>query len=478
MSTPLGVALGGRAHRLRNALRRRTGQHWEPTDALRRGLLVGVGLVAFGALTHRLDVLLIGAPLLLSTVAGLARIPSGPVVVRPLPAPRLVDAARDRRLSVEVDCPRGTELLAVRLPEPDTAGPGRVYVLPAGRYRLSCRRGTDGWGEGIVLRTDHLVAGHDCLTMYGPVVGAATRQVVLPPVEPLPAGALPPRAAGLVGVHRSRRPGDSTELRDIRPFAPGDRLRRVDWRVSLRSGFPHTGGLHVRERHAEADADLLLALDTRVDVGPLLAEWASSTGVPAGGGRPAQRASSLDTAVRAAASLAASYLRQGDRVGMVDLGRPQLYLKPGAGARQLLRVRHRLVLSARAAGWSPRPVLAQQLVPAGATVAVLSPFLDDAVAQLAVVAARRGNLVVAVDVLPQPLVADPETPWGEAALVLVRAERRARLEGLAWHGVPVLPWTGSQPGGQSGGQSGAAAAAATLHRLTSARRPRAHVPRP
>jgi len=464
VTTSVDLALSGRAHRLRNALRRRTGEHWEPTDALRRGLLVGVGLVAFGALWHRLDVLLIGAPLLLATLAGLTRRPSGAVVVRPLPAPRLVDGVHDRKLSVDVDCGGGAEVLALRLPEPGRVGPGLVHVLPAGRFRLACKRGTDGWGEGIVLRTDHLLAGQDCLMVYGPVVGAATRQVVLPPVDPLPAGPLPPRAAGLVGAHRSRRPGDSTELRDIRPFAPGDRLRKIDWRVSLRSGFPHSGALHVRERHADADADVVLALDTRVDVGVMLSDWASAAASGAGSGHRSPQASSLDTAVRAAASLAASYLQQGDRVGLADLGRPQLYLKPGTGARQLLRLRHRLVLSSRSAGWSPRPVLAQQLVPAGAMVVVLSPFLDDAVAQLAVVAARRGNLVVAIDVLPQPLVADAETPWGDAVLALVRAERRARLDGLAWHGVPVLRWTAGEHGG--------ATVAATLRRLTSARRPR------
>ncbi|HEY3263466.1 MAG TPA: DUF58 domain-containing protein [Pseudonocardiaceae bacterium] len=466
MATPIDVALSGRAQRLRMALRRRTGEHWEPTDALRRGLLVGVGLVAFGALWHRLDVLLIGAPLLLATLVGLTGRPSGPVVVRPLPAPRLVDVVHDRQLSVEVDCGGVAEVLALRLPQPGRGGAGRVHVLPAGRFRLTCSRGSDGWGEAIVLRTDHLLAGRDCLMVYGPVVGAATRQVVLPPVDPLPAGPLPPRAAGLVGAHRSRRPGDSTELRAIRPFAPGDRLRRVDWRVSLRAGFPHSGALHVRERHADADADVVLALDTGVDVGAALGDWASVTpsgrAFRTGSGHRSGPASSLDTAVRAAASLAASYLQQGDRVGLADLGRPQLYLKPGSGVRQLLRLRHRLVLCARSAGWSPRPVLAQQLVPAGAMVAVLSPFLDDAVAQLAVVAARRGNLVVAIDVLPQPLVADPETPWGEAVLALVRAERRARLDGLASHGVPVLRWTLGEP----------ATAAATLHRLTSGRRPR------
>jgi uncharacterized protein (DUF58 family) len=331
-------------------------------------------------------------------------------------------------------------------------------VLAAGRYRLTCKRGTDSWGDGVVLRADHLLASQDCLMVYGPVVGQATTQMVLPPVDPLPAGPLPPRAAGLVGAHRSRRAGDSTDLRDIRPFAPGDRLRRVDWRVSLRSGFPHSGALHVRERHADADADVVLALDTRVDVGASIADWVLSEGRATGSGQPGAHISSLDTAIRAAASLGASYLRQGDRVGLADLGRPQLYLPPGGGSRQLLRLRHRLVLCARAAGWSPRPVLERRLVPTGAVVAVLSPFLDDAVAALAVVAARRGNLVIAVDVLPTPLVPDLEGIWGDAVLALIRAERRARLDALASHGVPVVPWPG--------GEGAAAVAAARLRRLT------------
>lgn len=456
---------GGRAARLRDALRRRTGSHWESTDALHRGLLLGVGLVGAGTLLHRLDMVLIGAPLLLASVAVLGPRPQGEVVVRPVPAPRLIDSVRDPTLSIEVDCGPAAELLAVRLPEPARPGPGRVHVIAAGRFRLDCQRGTDGWGEGIVLRTDHLLAGADCLMVYGPVVGSLARQIVLPPVDPLPAGPLPPRAAGLVGAHRSRRPGDSTDLRDIRPFAPGDRLRRVDWRVSLRAGFPYNGALHVRERHADADADVVLALDTRVDVGQQLGDWVLPAGLATGSGLPGVRVSSLETAVRAAAALAASYLRQGDRVCLVDLGRPQLYLPPGSGSRHLLRLRHRLVLCARSAGWSPRPVLAPQQVPSSAMVVVLSPFLDDAAARLAIVAARRGNLVIAADVLPRPLLADPQTPWGPAVLSLVRAEHQARLDVLARHGVPVVPWAPADHGTSASPTSAAASAAARLHRL-------------
>jgi hypothetical protein len=98
-ANPASEARTRRADRLREALRRRTGQHWEPTDALRRGLLVGLGLVTLGALTHRPQLLLIGAPLLLATVPAFGRRPerqSAPVV-RLLPAPRLVDGPWRRR---------------------------------------------------------------------------------------------------------------------------------------------------------------------------------------------------------------------------------------------------------------------------------------------------------------------------------------------------------------------------------------------
>ena len=72
--------------RLFEALGRRTGPHmsrrgglrvverWQPADSLRRGLLLGIGAVALGALVHRPDMVLIGTPLLLSTFVAIGRI--------------------------------------------------------------------------------------------------------------------------------------------------------------------------------------------------------------------------------------------------------------------------------------------------------------------------------------------------------------------------------------------------------------------
>ncbi|RKT52535.1 DUF58 domain-containing protein [Saccharothrix australiensis] len=417
-----------RGLRLREALTGGRGAHWHPTDALVRGAALGVGLVVSGGLLHRVELVLFGAPLLISTLVALATAVGGTprVRVRGLPRTGEVGAAKS---VVEVDPGVGAEVLALRLPV-DRPGPGPVHLLPASLREVEVVLRRDAWGEGVDLRPDHLVAGPDALLVHGPVTAAESGRVILPPVHQLPAGLLPARARGLVGAHRAWRPGDSAELRDIRAFQPGDRLRRVDWRVSLRAG-----NLHVREHHAEADADVVLALDTRFDVGREVGEWSVATHETTT--RPD---GTLDLAVRAAASLAAGYLRQGDRVGLVDLGRPQLGVRAGAGRRQLLRLRNQLVVCARAAGWAQRPVLRAEQVPHGALVVVLSPFLDAAVAELAVHAARRGNVVLAVDVLPEGLVPDEETPWGAAVVRLLALEHEVRLEAMRRHGVAVVTW--------------------------------------
>ncbi|HWO68058.1 MAG TPA: DUF58 domain-containing protein [Umezawaea sp.] len=415
-----------RADRIRAAFTREAG--WRATDAYGRAVLLGVAMPVLGGLLHKVELVLLGAPFLVSALFALSvRVRGVPTVtVRPLPRTAEPGSATT---GVEVDPAEGAEFLAVRLPAPGTAGDlGPVHLLPAASGPIVVKLRREAWGEGVDLRADHLFAGPDGLLVHGPVVGVERGRVVLPPVDALPSGLLPARAAGLVGVHRTRRPGDSTELRDIRAFQPGDRLRRIDWRVSLRSPV-----LHVREHHAEADADVVLALDTRLDVGRHVADW--STGHPGHTSRPG---GSLDTAVRAAASLAAGYLRQGDRVGLADLGRPQLGVRPGIGRRQLLRLRNQLVVCARSAGWSPRPVLHR--VPHGALVVVLSPFLDDHVVEVAVQAARRGSLVLAVDVLPPDLRPDAETPWGAGALRIIALEQRTRLAAMKQHGIAVVPW--------------------------------------
>lgn len=416
---------------------------WRRSDALVRAIVCGVGLMLAGLLLHRVELALIGLPLVISVLV--TRAPSGTPEVISAERPDTVDMGQAMVVGVTVRPGNGAVLSALRMPLPATPGVGPVHLLPATDGEVTTKVEWNAWGHGIYLRPDHLFASHDGLHVYGPVVGVVGHRIVLPPIEPMRPGPLPPRAAGLVGAHRSPRPGDGMELRDIRPFQPGDRLRRVDWRVSLRAsaaagGTLVPGTLHVRERHAEADADLMLALDTRLDVGIRVAEWNAR---PVG--MDVRKGGSLDLGVRAAGSIAAAYLRHGDRVGLIDLGHPRGGVPVGSGHRQLQRIRHQLVHVARRVSGSGDPVLNHAQVPPGATVVVLSPFLDDLLVDLTVRLTRRGRLVFAVDLMPSGLAPDRTTPWGPSVVSILRAEHRMRLRAMEEHGVVVMPWDG---GGQ------------------------------
>ena len=61
----------------------------------------------------------------------------------------------------------------------------------------------------------------------------------------------------LAGDFRSTLLGDGTELAQVRPYEPGDDVRRIDWNVTARTGEPH-----VRVQLAERVLVTWLVLDT------------------------------------------------------------------------------------------------------------------------------------------------------------------------------------------------------------------------
>ena len=116
------------------------------------------------------------------------------------------------------------------------------------------------------------------------------------------------------GNEVARQKGEGMEFADLRLFAPGDRVRSINWRASARRDE-----LVVNERHPERNADVILFLDTFADA--------------RSGGR-----STLDLAVRATATLAARYLERRDRVGLVSFGGVLRWLTPGMGTTQRYRI--------------------------------------------------------------------------------------------------------------------------------------------
>src|SRR5690606_28662332 len=153
---------------------------------------------------------------------------------------------------------------------------------------------------------------------------------------------------------------------------------------------------------------------------------------------PGEPRGCLATSITAAVALAATYLRLGDRVGLVDLSLPYRVVPPATGVRQLMRIRWQL------AGVVPDDQLRRRAfdegsLPRGAVTVVFSPFVDGQIDRVMGSLARTGRDIVAVDVLPDPV----QLPRGRGERLAARmliAERRERLHALRRRGVLVARW--------------------------------------
>jgi uncharacterized protein (DUF58 family) len=263
------------------------------------------------------------------------------------------------------------------------------------------RWGVHDIGPAIVRARDRLGA----TTLDGPL-GEAAELRVYAGAERMRRIVAPLRTRPVLGSQVTRERGEGIEFADLRPLAPGDRVRSINWRATARRRTPY-----VNLRHPEHSADVVVFLDT----------FAEAEGT-------------LDTAVRTAATLASSYLARRDRVALVSLGGELSWLIGSSGTRQLYRIVDALFSSQVKPSfrWTGLTHVPRRLLPARALVIALSPLLDErGVGALLDLRARGYDLVVFE--IPPPTGGD--TP----ALRLWRLQRdalRSRFEAL---GVPVAP---------------------------------------
>nr|WP_213452914.1 DUF58 domain-containing protein [Micromonospora sp. NBRC 107566] len=405
-----------------------------PTRALGRAVLL-VGLLLIGAVAlGRVDLVVLAAPFALGTVFGLRR--------RPRRAPRLRLITRDELLAegsevgttvslgnaddVGHDLVIARTLVSSWLRVPDGDRPHATSVPRGGTVDIELTGTALRWGRHTFGPAAAQLVAADGLLVSRPVVTGAHGVKVYPLTEPFDAVEAMPRAAGLVGGHRSRRPGEGGELAGVRIFGPGDRLRRIDWRVSLR-----TERLHVAATLSDRDAEVVLALD-------VLAEAGRSGGIRG-------EASVLDTTVRAAAAIAEHYLQRGDRVSLLEYGGENRRLRPASGRRQYLTVLEWLLdVKAEATPFDPyERVFAFQPLSANALLVVFTPLIDERSGPMLARLARSGRFVVAVDTMPAGVEPPVRGAWTRVAYRLWKLERENVVGQLREHGVPVVPWAGA-----------------------------------
>jgi uncharacterized protein (DUF58 family) len=398
-----------------------------PTTRLRRLALVAALAVVGAVVTAHGELLAVAAaPLVLLAAAPRSGLPRTATVTTRLGPLRCIEDD-ELVLEVDVDVPGSCRVeAAVALPphtvatyEGASSRSGPAGSATSARWLLRPGR----WGRHRVgpLRL-RVLAGGGCYSA-GVTVDAA-EVVVYPAAAALARAVAPVELAAPLGEHPSRAVGAGVEFAGVRPYAPGDRRRDVDWRTSARHG-----GLFVRQYAAERAFDLVLVLDTTTDAGP-----------------PGN--SSLDLTVRAATGLTQTYLRSHDRVGLVTFGGPLRWLEPATGPRQLFRVCEAVMavrpdeeeLAAGPVGYGLEN-LPRRMLPSRAFVCVVSPLLDDRPLQAVRLLRDRGFAPLVVDVLTSEPVVRPRSP-GALALRTWRLRRDALTWELGSLGVPVLPWDG------------------------------------
>ena len=242
--------------------------------------------------------------------------------------------------------------------------------------------------------------------------------------------AAPARAAdGDATLHRQR--GRAAEGRRPRVRRPPTVCARRPRSLDQLAGERAAGGsgeLVVNDRHPERNTDVILFLDSFAEA------------------RDAER-STLDLAVRAAATLASRYLERRDRVGIVSFGGILRWLVPGMGAAQRYRIVDSLLETEIVFNyaWKDVSVIPSRTLPPQALVLAVTPLLDErSVAALLDLRARGYDLAV-VEVSPEPFVRPGDSEADRLAhrlWLLHRQELRSRYERL---GVAVASWDGEVP---------------------------------
>ena len=270
----------------------------------------------------------------------------------------------------------------------------------------------DRWGAFALGALGLRVHDRTSLFVYETTTPATTTARFYPPAERIRRLARPRRTQLVAGDRVAKRAmGEGIELADLRLFAPGDRPRDVNWRVSARHRE-----LWVTKRHPERSTDVVVFVDMFSDA-------------------------SLLPAVRCAATLIDGYLRTRDRVGLVGFGGVLQWVRPGQGLRQLYRLLDTLV-DARtffSYAWKDVGVIPPHVLPPGSLIVGISPLEDERSKSTLIDLRARGFEVAIIELSADDLTA-PTTDIDALSLRLWHLQRAHQRDQFRQFGISVAEW--------------------------------------
>lgn len=401
---------------------------WRITPSFLRAATLAVVLVSAAVVFGRADLLVLGTPLLIITVWTLATRPRAIPSVSGTVSTTSPLEGTTQAWTIRIDDPGGGEQYAAYVGDQRTltltpASGALAGALPPDGLVRTMRWRPDRWGTRQLLSTRVAVFGPWGGFRYGVVRLPNVTIATLPDTAAFDSKRALPHPHGLIGVNRSNTRAEGTEFADIREFQAGDRLRRIHWPVSAR-----TGTLHVRTSFAEQDSEVLLVLD-------------ASTDYSGDADDSSHAESSLDLGVRASAGLTTHFLARGDRVGLEVVGGMRAVRVPIAmGALHQRRIVDCLAGIERGVGTGFRTTSVRTRLRPGGVLLLVSPLLSPMPLALAAKLAHRGMTVLVIDCFPGRLPDDD--PATALAIRLRLLERDREIRAIERFGVPVVQWRG------------------------------------
>jgi uncharacterized protein (DUF58 family) len=389
-------------------------------------IVAGAGLVAC-LLSGRVELAALAAPFALIALTGVRGIANTPQVT----ASVLVEHER----SVEGDDIAGTVKLAVsggrrRVDVCLEHGDDLVPVEPATALRWELRTNPNTthsivfalrarrWGAHHIGPLWVRVLGPFGIMRWTSIAVAPVTVRVLPEEATIRRELAPIRSGPALGIHPSRAKGEGLEYAGSRPFAVGDRLRNINWRVSARRG-----DLWVDERHPDRNGDVIIFLDTFADT------------------RDGERLGAK-RAVLAAWAVASAQLRVRDRVGVVSFGGYPSWITPSTGVRARALILDRLLTADSSWNEVDRPlrIVPPSAIPARALVFVVTALHDERIVGLVSQLRRRADTIAVLSIDTEDLLPPARRMSETLARTLWQLDRRRRLDAISAAGAAVATW--------------------------------------
>jgi uncharacterized protein (DUF58 family) len=306
--------------------------------------------------------------------------------------------------------------------------PSALFFLPAGgeveiTYTVRGKRGAFEFQDVRVTAGEYLGVFRRRVTFL--VLG---RLFILPEILRMRQMAIRPlRTRAYAGPVPARQGGSGVAFYGVREYQPGDPLRWINWRVSAR----HRHRLFTNEFEQERVADVGLILDAR---------GRSDVRGPEG--------TLFEHAVAATASLASSFLNDGNRVGLLVYGGFLDWTFPGYGKLQRKRIMEALARAETGESmvFESFDYLPTRFFPAKSQIVLVSPLCAGDPSMLIRLRARGYQVLV---VSPDPVSFEARTlsaqPDVELAARIARLERALLLRKLRRAGIQVVDWQVERP---------------------------------